>query len=87
MANHAAKVAEARTAAHDGQARLDGRPEIAIARLPLGGKTVLLSLAILPLVLPSFVSAYALVLLFGRAGVVTHGRGWYPQRRERVRQR
>ena len=44
----------------------------AIARLPLGGKTVLLSLAILPLVLPSFVSAYALVLLFGRAGVVTH---------------
>jgi len=44
----------------------------AVARLPLAGKTALLSLAILPLVLPSFVSAYALLLMFGRAGVVTH---------------
>jgi iron(III) transport system permease protein len=44
----------------------------AVARLPLGGKTALLALAVLPLVLPSFVSAYALLLLFGRAGVVTH---------------
>ena len=47
----------------------------AVARLPLGGKTALLSLAVLPLVLPSFVSAYALVLLFGRAGIVTHAFG------------
>ena len=44
----------------------------AVARLPLAGKSALLSLAVLPLVLPSFVAAYALVLLFGHAGVVTH---------------
>src|SRR5450759_1956561 len=43
-----------------------------VARLPIGGKTALLPLAVLPLVLPSFVSAYALLLLFGHAGVVTH---------------
>lgn len=42
-----------------------------LARLPIGGKPVLLALAALPLVLPSFVGAYALVLLFGRAGLVT----------------
>jgi len=42
-----------------------------VARLPIAGKSVLLALAALPLVLPSFVSAYALVLMFGRAGVVT----------------
>jgi iron(III) transport system permease protein len=44
----------------------------AVARLPVVGKTALLSLAVLPLVLPSFVGAYAIVLLFGHAGVVTH---------------
>lgn len=42
-----------------------------IARLPIGGKAALLALAALPLVLPSFVSAYALVLMFGRGGIVT----------------
>ena len=42
-----------------------------LARLPIGGKQVLLALAALPLVLPSFVSAYALVLLFGRSGIMT----------------
>ena len=42
-----------------------------IARLPIAGKAALLALAALPLVLPSFVSAYALVLMFGRAGIVT----------------
>ncbi|MGI8526301.1 MAG: ABC transporter permease, partial [Pseudolabrys sp.] len=42
-----------------------------LARLPIAGKSVLLALAALPLVLPSFVSAYALVLMFGRAGIVT----------------
>ncbi|HXW25000.1 MAG TPA: iron ABC transporter permease [Xanthobacteraceae bacterium] len=42
-----------------------------VARLPIAGTSVLLALAALPLVLPSFVSAYALVLMFGRAGVVT----------------
>jgi iron(III) transport system permease protein len=42
-----------------------------LARLPIGGKAALLALAALPLVLPSFVSAYALVLLFGRSGIVT----------------
>ena len=43
----------------------------AVARLRIAGRTALLALAVLPLVLPSFVSAYALLLLFGRAGVVT----------------
>ena len=42
-----------------------------LARLPIGGKAALLALAALPLGLPSFVSAYALVLLFGRSGIVT----------------
>ena len=42
-----------------------------VARFPVSGKPALLALAVLPLVLPSFVSAYALVLMFGRAGVVT----------------
>jgi iron(III) transport system permease protein len=42
-----------------------------LARIEIPGKTVLLTLATLPLVLPSFVAAYALVLLFGHAGVVT----------------
>src|SRR5256714_3922967 len=42
-----------------------------LARLPIGGKPALLALAALPLVLPSFVGAYALVLLFGRSGLVT----------------
>src|SRR3954467_15934520 len=42
-----------------------------LARLPIVGKAVLLALAALPLVLPSFVSAYALVLMFGRSGIVT----------------
>ena len=44
-----------------------------VARLPIAGKPLLLALAALPLVLPSFVSAYALVLMFGRAGIIT---GW-----------
>ena len=42
-----------------------------LARLPIPGKSALLALASLPLVLPSFVAAYALVLLLGRAGIVT----------------
>lgn len=42
-----------------------------LARLPVPGKAALLVMAALPLVLPSFVAAYALVLLFGRAGIVT----------------
>jgi iron(III) transport system permease protein len=42
-----------------------------LARLSIGGKPALLALTALPLVLPSFVSAYALVLLFGRSGIVT----------------
>jgi iron(III) transport system permease protein len=42
-----------------------------LARVEMPGKPLLLTLASLPLVLPSFVSAYALVLLFGHAGVVT----------------
>src|ERR1044072_7566980 len=42
-----------------------------LARMPIGAKAALLALAALPLVLPSFVSAYALVLLFGRSGIVT----------------
>ena len=42
-----------------------------LARLPVPGKALILVLAALPLVLPSFVGAYALVLMFGRAGIVT----------------
>jgi iron(III) transport system permease protein len=42
-----------------------------LARLPVPGKSVLLAAAAVPLVLPSFVAAYALVLLLGRAGIVT----------------
>jgi iron(III) transport system permease protein len=44
----------------------------AIARLDAPGKLLMTGLAALPLVLPSFVGAYALVLLLGRSGVVTH---------------
>ena len=43
----------------------------ALARLPVPGKSALLALAAAPLVLPSFVSAYAIVLLLGRSGVIT----------------
>jgi iron(III) transport system permease protein len=42
-----------------------------LARLPIPGKSALLALASLPLVLPSFVAAYALVLLLGRSGIIT----------------
>ncbi|MBI3709639.1 MAG: iron ABC transporter permease [Proteobacteria bacterium] len=42
-----------------------------LARLPVPGKPVLLALAALPLVLPSFVGAYAWVLLLGRSGIVS----------------
>ncbi|HEV2551733.1 MAG TPA: iron ABC transporter permease [Stellaceae bacterium] len=44
---------------------------VAVARIEFRDNAALVALASLPLVLPSFVSAYALVLLFGRAGVVT----------------
>ena len=43
----------------------------AIARLDIPGKLLLIGLAALPLVLPSFVGAYALLLLLGRSGIVT----------------
>jgi iron(III) transport system permease protein len=43
----------------------------ALARLPVAGKSALLTLVVLPLVLPSFVSAYALLLMLGRAGFAT----------------
>jgi iron(III) transport system permease protein len=42
-----------------------------VARLPVPGKPALLALAALPLVLPSFVAAYAWVLLLGRSGIVS----------------
>lgn len=42
-----------------------------LARLPVPGKAAILALAAMPLVLPSFVSAYAIVLLLGNSGVVT----------------
>jgi len=42
-----------------------------IARVEMPAKTLLFTLASLPLVLPSFVAAYALVLMFGHAGVIT----------------
>jgi iron(III) transport system permease protein len=43
-----------------------------MARLPILGKSALEILVVLPLMLPSFVSAYALLLMLGRAGFVTH---------------
>ncbi|MBV9753023.1 MAG: iron ABC transporter permease [Hyphomicrobiales bacterium] len=43
----------------------------ALARLSIAGKSALLALVVLPLVLPSFVSAYALLLMLGRAGLAT----------------
>jgi len=43
----------------------------ALARLPVAGKQAVQAMAALPLVLPSFVSAYAIVLLLGNAGIVT----------------
>ncbi|HKB53468.1 MAG TPA: ABC transporter permease subunit, partial [Ramlibacter sp.] len=53
-------------------AALIGTPlAFCLARIDLPGKTLLLTLATLPLVLPSFVAAYALVLLFGHVGIVT----------------
>jgi iron(III) transport system permease protein len=53
-------------------ATLIGAPlAFCMARVDVPGRTLLLTLATLPLVLPSFVAAYALVLLFGHAGVVT----------------
>lgn len=42
-----------------------------LARIEIPGKSALLTLSTLPLVLPSFVSAYALVLMCGHAGVAT----------------
>jgi iron(III) transport system permease protein len=42
-----------------------------LARLPIPGKGAILALAAMPLVLPSFVSAYAIVLLLGNSGIVT----------------
>ncbi|HYD05926.1 MAG TPA: iron ABC transporter permease [Reyranella sp.] len=42
-----------------------------LARLPVPGKAAILAFAAMPLVLPSFVSAYAIVLLLGNSGVVT----------------
>jgi iron(III) transport system permease protein len=42
-----------------------------LARLGVPGKAPLLALAALPLVLPSFVGAYAWVLLLGRSGIVS----------------
>ncbi|TAJ33953.1 MAG: iron ABC transporter permease [Reyranella sp.] len=45
----------------------------ALARLPVPGKAAIIALAAMPLVLPSFVSAYAIVLLLGRAGIFTQG--------------
>ncbi len=42
-----------------------------LARLPIPGKAAILAMAALPLVLPSFVSAYAIVLLLGNSGIVT----------------
>jgi iron(III) transport system permease protein len=43
----------------------------ALARLEVPGKLPLTALVALPLVLPSFVGAYALLLLLGRSGILT----------------
>src|SRR5258708_9899688 len=39
----------------------------AIVRMPIAGKPLMIALATLPLLLPSFVRAYALVLILGRS--------------------
>lgn len=53
-------------------AALIGTPlAFCLTRVDVPGRALLLTLATLPLVLPSFVAAYALVVLFGHAGVVT----------------
>ncbi len=44
-----------------------------VARVDIPGKTLLKTLAILPLVSPPFIGAYSWILLFGRAGYVTGG--------------
>ena len=54
---------------------------VRLARLPIAGKPALLRSSSLPLVLPCFVCAYALVLLFGRAGFVGQ---WLRDRRHAV---
>lgn len=46
-----------------------------VARMPVPGKPLLLALAALPLVLPSFVGAYAWVLLLGRQGLLSQALG------------
>ncbi len=43
-----------------------------LARLPIPGKSLALTLSTLPLLLPSFVGAHAWVLLLGRFGLITH---------------
>src|SRR5262249_48110731 len=42
-----------------------------IARLAIPGKSAIMALAVLPLILPSFAGAYAVVLLLGRSGILT----------------
>ncbi len=42
-----------------------------VARVRMPGKTLLLSLATLPLVVPPFLGAYSWILLLGRNGIVT----------------
>ena len=43
-----------------------------VARTRLPGKTLLVSLGTLPLILPPFIGAYSWVLLFGRRGMITY---------------
>ncbi|MGH7068493.1 MAG: ABC transporter permease [Acetobacteraceae bacterium] len=42
-----------------------------VARVAIPGKQTLMTIAALPLVLPTFVSGYALLVLLGRVGVIT----------------
>ena len=54
---------------HDGARRAASPSRSPACRFP--ARPAILALAALPLVLPSFVSAYAIVLLLGRSGIVT----------------
>ena len=57
----------------------------ALARLPVPGKAAILAMAALPLVLPSFVSAYAIVLLLGLVNMMRGGSGNTSQKLMRLR--
>ena len=47
-----------------------------VARVKMPGKSLMLSLGILPIIMPSFVGAFTWVILLGRQGVLRHFFNW-----------